>query len=299
MKGEKLAGINCPICGSRSAYELTKDGCDYFQCRACDFLFHRDPELKQVRDYDQAYWESERSEALRREREDSFIRALELIFLSAIEVKNILDFGCGAGVTVSMLRDQLGLNAVGVDPYGEFEESSFLHRCSLKELHRKYPQGYFDAIYSIEVFEHLESPKETMAELSYLLKPRGKLLINTGTREFLGKYDPDNSYIDPLGRGHISIYSLKSLCSLGRFFGLNAQFLGDRKYMVLLEPPGTVESYPTPENLNTLARLGSWTPMLLREYIRLILLEKEFEERSQWASSLCRELNMLKGGQVK
>src|SRR5882762_4690146 len=142
-----MAGKKCPICEGASVHELTKEGCVYFRCRTCDFLFHRAP-ADGGRNYDGDYWDGERNEALRREREDSFIRALELLYLSSIPVANILDFGCGAGVTVTMLRDHLNLNAVGVDPFGEFTESPFLHRSSLKELQEKYPSGYFDAIYS-------------------------------------------------------------------------------------------------------------------------------------------------------
>jgi SAM-dependent methyltransferase len=287
---------NCPICKAASAYELTKDGCAYFECSACDFLFHRPTGIENLRNYDRSYWESERTEALRREREDGFMRAVELLYLSAIPVENILDFGCGFGVTVTQLREELKVNAVGVDPFGEFEESAFLHRMTLRELRAKYPQGFFDAIYSIEVFEHLESPKEMLTELFYFLKPGGKLLINTGTREFLAKYDPAANYIDPLGRGHISIYSLKSFSALGSPLGFTARFLGERTYMVLLESREASESFPTADNLTTLARLGSWVPPLFREYMRLILLEKEFEQRTAWALSLDRQLMELKEG---
>ena len=289
-----MADTNCPICAGRSAYELTKDGCAFFKCGACDFLFHRATENQKVRDYDRQYWEGERSEALRREHEDSFLRALELLYLSTIPVENILDFGCGAGATVSLLRDELGLNAVGVDPFGEFEESAFLHLNPLEELRAKYPRGYFDAIYAIEVFEHLAFPRESMAELCYLLKPGGKLLINTGTQEFLSSYDPEGTYIDPLVRGHISIYALKSFTALGQVVGRTARFLGDRTYMVLLESPGLTQSNPRPENLATLARLGDWVPLLFKEYMRLILLEKEFVERTAWALDLNKELTALR-----
>lgn len=100
----------------------------------------------------------ERAEALRRESEDSFIRALELLYLSTIRVENILDFGCGLGLTVQLLREKLGLNAVGVDLSADFVETDYLHRCDLETLSGKYPPGHFDAIYTIEVFEHLEHP---------------------------------------------------------------------------------------------------------------------------------------------
>jgi SAM-dependent methyltransferase len=246
-----MADKHCPICEGPAVHELTKEGCAYLRCRTCDFLFHR-AQAGGAPKYDRNYWDGERNEALRREREDSFIRALELLYLSNIPVDSVLDFGCGAGITATMLRSEMNLNAVGVDPFGEFTESPFLHRHSLKELQTKYPRGYFDAIYSIEVFEHLEDPKQTMAELCYFLKPGGKLLINTGTQEFLAVHDPEGTYIDPLVRGHISIYSLQS-----------------------------------------------WVPLLFREYMRLILLEKEFAERTTWALALNQELNALRSRKTR
>ena len=109
--------MKCPVCNSSSALALTKDGFDYFRCSSCEFLFHRAETRKETTSfYDNKYWSMERLEALRREREDCFDRALELLYLSTIPVRNILDFGCGLGITVTLLRESLGLNAVGVDP---------------------------------------------------------------------------------------------------------------------------------------------------------------------------------------
>jgi hypothetical protein len=148
--------MNCPICGNQSRPALVKDGCEYRECSACSFLFHRKAVQSSAetphRFYDERYWEMERAEARRREYEDCFVRALELIYLSTIRVENVLDFGCGLGITVQLLRDQLGLNAVGVDLSADFAAKPYLHRCELEELASKYPEGFFDAIYSIEVF---------------------------------------------------------------------------------------------------------------------------------------------------
>jgi SAM-dependent methyltransferase len=278
--------MKCPVCNSRSALALTKDGFDYFQCSRCEFLFHRSETRKETTSfYDNKYWSMERLEALRREREDCFDRALELLYLSTIAVRNILDFGCGLGVTVTLLRQSLGLNAVGVDPTGEFEPSDYLHKVNLEELQQKYPRGYFDAIYSIEVFEHLEDPRRILTILSSLLKPGGKILINTGTQEYIKKYDPEAAYIDPSNRGHISIYSLKSFGVLAGFLGLKASFLGDRKYVTLLEPPSK-STFPHPDNLQTLRRMGDWFVPLISEYMRLVFVEEEFEKKSQWLAQL-------------
>ena len=281
--------MKCPVCNSSSDLELTKDGFDYFRCSRCEFLFHRSEPKKEIPAsssfYNSKYWAMERQEALRREREDCFDRALELLYLSTIPVRNILDFGCGLGLTVKLLRESLGLNAIGVDPTGEFEPSEYLHKSGVEELQQKYPAGYFDAIYSIEVFEHLEDPRRILTVLNSLLKPGGKILINTGTQEYIKKYDPESSYIDPAVRGHISIYSLKTLSVLGGFLGLKASFLADRKYVALLEAPSE-RAFPHPDNIQTIRRMGDWLVPLLTEYMRLVFVEEEFEKKSLWLAQL-------------
>ena len=288
----------CPICQSQAAPALTKDDCAYFECSQCSFLFYRpEEELKEgtvLSFYDRHYWEMERREAIRREQEEGFIRALELLYISSIPVENILDFGCGLAATVNLLRERLGANAIGVDISADFEETDYLHRCSLESMLGKYPPGFFDAIYSIEVFEHLEHPNDTVKELGRLLKAGGKILINTSTREFIAKHDPQQTYIDPLRRGHISIYSLASLSRAAETIGYTASFLGDHQYTVVLAPQGEPASYPNDKNLERLRRLGEWYPPLLREYMRLLFIEKEFEEKSSWMMSEVNHLHAEK-----
>jgi SAM-dependent methyltransferase len=274
--------MKCTICHGLSGVALTKDGCDYYKCSQCDFLFH--PPVTALgtsaamSSYDNQYWEAESAEAVRREREDCFIRALELLYLSTIGVRRVLDFGCGLGITVQMLRDQLRINAVGVDPYGRFRQSNYLHKVPLTELRNIYGPESFDAIYSVEVFEHLTDPDAAVAELSSLLKPGGALLINTGTQEFLESYDPARNYIDPLERGHVSIYSLKTFCCLARRHGLDANFIAARSYVVLMrKPSGGDGRWPVERNIDTLRSLGDWFVPLVREYIRLVFVEGDFQ----------------------
>ena len=293
--------MNCPVCDGETTHSLTKDGCRYLQCQNCEFLFHRaelgaKPDLN-LPSYDHAYWEMEHSEAHRRELEDSFIRALELIYLSTVKVEHILDFGCGLGGTIKLLRTKLDLDAVGVDPFGQFQETPYLRKASLKDLRDRYPAAYFDAIYSIEVFEHLINPRETLSELIYFLKPGGKILINTGTQEFLARHDPDKNYIDPLRRGHISIYSLKSFTLLAQGFGFTAAFLAGRTYMVILQAPShSSADYPIPENLAVLKQLDGWFTKMFEEYMRLVILEKGFENRTLWATQLEQEITKGREG---
>jgi len=286
----------CPLCASEASLSLTKDGCPYFACSQCEFLFYRGAPGGQAAHgsafYDANYWEMERREAERREKDDGFLRALELLYLSSIRVENILDFGCGLGITVRLLRESLGLNAVGVDIAADFTETGFLHRCGLAELSAKYPPAFFDAVYSVEVFEHLENPGEILQLLNPLLKPEAKILINTGTREYLARYDRDLKYIDPLRRGHISIYSLKSLQGLAATIGRKAEFLGVRGYEVILMPEGGKDG-PHPANLERTRLFGEWFPSMFAEYMRLIYVEREFEARSLWAVQLSQMVEKL------
>lgn len=225
-------------------------------------------------------------------REDCYLRALELLALSTIKVENILDFGCGLGIAVRRLRESLGLNAIGVDISADFEESGYLHRCDLAELAARYPPAFFDAIYCVEVFEHLPNPGPVLSALDALLKPQGKILINTGTREYLKQSDPDLRYVDPLRRGHISIYSLKSLQGLALAVGRTAEFLGERKYEIILSP-ASGSGTPHPENLERTRLLGDWFPSMLREYMRLVYVEREFVARSLWALQLSQMVERL------
>jgi len=297
MTGHDAAASKCPLCSSPASFSLMKAGCAYFECRECEFLFHRPARNETAGSaqdfYDDAYWEMERGEAARREKEDCYLRALELLYLSAVPVANLLDFGCGLGITVRMLRESLGLNAVGVDISADFVETDYLHRCDLTTLSTRYPPAYFDAIYSIEVFEHLEDPRQVLSSLSTLLKPDGKILINTGTREFLKQSDPELNYIDPLRRGHISIYSLKSLQELASAVGRTAEFLGDRKYEVIMNPKCGEGGTPQRDNIERLRLLGEWFPSLFKEYMRLIWVEREFEARGVWALQLSQMVERL------
>lgn len=287
--------VSCPICGGSSSLCLTKEDYPYFECAQCNFLFVGDPSSRSgamAEFYDRRYWELERVEARRREYEDCFVRALELIFVSGIQVDNMLDFGCGLGITVRLLREKLKLNAVGVDVSADFEETEWLHRCQLADLVTKYPSGYFDAILSVEVFEHLDDPKGVLTLLSHLLKPGGKMLINTATREYISAYDTQQTYIDPVERGHISIYSLSSFKVLATSIGYSAEFMGDRKYVVLLSPVSAFAPFPNQQNILRMRALGEWYPALFREYMRLVFLEKEFQEKCVYVNQLLTQVKL-------
>ncbi|HEX3977589.1 MAG TPA: class I SAM-dependent methyltransferase [Solirubrobacteraceae bacterium] len=93
----------------------------------------------------------------------------------------VLDFGCGSGVTVGLLR-RAGYDASGVDirwpgaDYGDIEHSD-LPEGTLRYYDQGGPLPFeddtFDVIISDQVLEHVVPLEETVAELERVLKPGG------------------------------------------------------------------------------------------------------------------------------
>jgi ubiquinone/menaquinone biosynthesis C-methylase UbiE/uncharacterized protein YbaR (Trm112 family) len=98
----------------------------------------------------------------------------------------ILDCGCGNGKFALWNRDAVGL-MVGLDPATLFADAALEHVELVQGDARRLPfaAASFDKAFSIDVFEHLTRPdlEAVLAELHRLLRPRGRLLIYSNTRE--------------------------------------------------------------------------------------------------------------------
>jgi SAM-dependent methyltransferase len=82
----------------------------------------------------------------------------------------VLDFGCGNGEVVALLRAQ-GWDAWGTDIALPYQHSE---RISLIESGRsKFPDGWFDLVISQEVFEHVTDISSVARELWRITKPGG------------------------------------------------------------------------------------------------------------------------------
>jgi SAM-dependent methyltransferase len=120
-------------------------------------------------------------------------------------VREALDFGCGASRLLSII---LGEHGIACDPYDP-----------IYHPHTPYGQKRYDAIISIEVFEHLHDPIATLKQLTASLNPNGYLIIGTALltqthEEFLQwRYR-----VDPT---HVVFYSLQSFESLASQFRLD------------------------------------------------------------------------------
>lgn len=97
--------------------------------------------------------------------------------------ERVLDYGCGAGEIVQKLR-AAGINAFGCDVFYEAGNRSKLVPAEflgsvILQMHDQgipFPDAYFDAVISNQVFEHVPDLHTVLTEIRRVLKPGGLLL---------------------------------------------------------------------------------------------------------------------------
>jgi ubiquinone/menaquinone biosynthesis C-methylase UbiE len=119
-------------------------------------------------------------------------------YLFAIEMlrprrpETILDAACGVGYGTKHLAETLGATVVGADRSPDalaIANERFAHRtatflqddCHTLEAAAKH--GPFDAVVSMETFEHLPKPMEFLAAVRRVLKPGGWFIVSTPNGE--------------------------------------------------------------------------------------------------------------------
>ena len=150
---------------------------------------------------------------------------VEAILESLGQNKSIFEIGCGNGATAGILTSK-GYDIVGVDPSNSgiaVARESF-PECRLElgstddDLAGRY--GQFDVVLSLEVIEHVYSPKRYVQVVRSLLKPGGCAIISTPYHSYLKNLAlalsgrMDNHFTALWEGGHIKFWSPKTLGSL-------------------------------------------------------------------------------------
>lgn len=261
-KDESTATAPCPVCATLSAYEFSgrdlmydlHERYDYFLCPSCACVFQQPmpamdkiatfyPDTYMVYDQDNRVRKlsSLRRALLARTRGYAHLRPVLPYRLVAALVApfgelstpawngggKLLDVGCGNGRFLTTMRT-LGWEVQGV----EFSEAGVVAaRMSGLSVHHgdlasaALPDASFDLVTARHVIEHIPDPQVFMAELARVLKPGGRLVIETPSSAALGRqWFNTHWYANDVPR-HLFLFAPANLERLGRDHGLQKQGL--------------------------------------------------------------------------
>ncbi len=301
--------ISCPVCRAGSLPFRDVSGYAFFGCGDCG-LIHLDAATlsridagEAVVRYTDGYWASELPAARDRAYGVALARAAEVVLGSSRPIDRFLDVGTGPGHFLDAVATYLPHSAGhfhGVELFPPAEQDRTRHPNYRVGRVSDYERYSIDGGMCIEVVEHLTPAMVDglIGEIAAVSRERACFLINTGLADFVREEDP--GYLDPAGRGHITIWTVAALNHLARRYGMVASAIAGRSWCVLLEKadaPGApllrrAES-PLAENAAVLYYPGAnASPVAL---LGLCALREshhfgEFMARTRWALELDREL---------
>ncbi|RQH49055.1 methyltransferase domain-containing protein [Okeania hirsuta] len=261
--GLQIQNVHCKVCGSIShkfdnAKVLNKYNVDYFQCSNCGFVQTENP-----------YWLGEAyTEAIASSdvglvsRNQNFSLITENLILNFFNANDkFLDYGCGYGLFVRMMRD-LGLDFYGYDKYCQ----NIFYQGWEGEINR---EQKYEIVTAFEVFEHFINP---LAEIEKILQQTRNILFSTKL------LPPDNPrpndwWYYALEEGqHISIFNKKALSVIAQKFKLNLCSDGESLHLL------TEKSLSNSE-FHSIFRIGRYKPEKRKESLTEVDYEKVTEKK--------------------
>lgn len=149
-------------------------------------------------------------------------------------VRRVFELGCGNGAFASEVQ-KTGMDVCAVDvSISGIEQARAAYIGPRFEIGSAYEDlasrfGEFDIVISLEVVEHLYSPRKWAANISRLLVPGGLAIVSTPYHGYLknlalaaaGRWD---SHLNPLwDHGHIKFWSVPTITELLREAGLDCE----------------------------------------------------------------------------
>ena len=205
---ESAPSAACRACGgplrlSFEAQVLGDTAATFHNCTTCDSIIVLEPHWLE-RSYATTLFPDPDSGALRRTLYvNRYIRRMRGVGLLPRRYRS-LDYGSGLGMLVALQLDR-NAAARGFDRYAE-------PRFAQLECTKELPEGPFDLITAVEVFEHLLDPIEVLTSLRQRLAPRGVVLISTELYQRYRFPDPSRWPYLALDHGqHITLFTRDGL----------------------------------------------------------------------------------------
>ncbi|MGH7899308.1 MAG: class I SAM-dependent methyltransferase, partial [Candidatus Binatia bacterium] len=94
--------------------------------------------------------------------------------------KDVLEIGCGRGVTGKLIQEQLGCRVTGIELHPEVaaEAAKSIARVIVGDVNDLAIDGRYDAIVASELFEHLADPEKFLRRMKALLRPGGRIVLS-------------------------------------------------------------------------------------------------------------------------
>ncbi|RPH94564.1 MAG: class I SAM-dependent methyltransferase [Calditrichaeota bacterium] len=105
-------------------------------------------------------------------------------------LQRLLVFGCGNGLEAAFAQQILNCQVCGVDVDQQFHPwaAERANLCNYDGRRLNFPDGFFDALYSFHVLEHVENVAESVAEIRRVVKPGGFVYIGVPNKSRLVGY---------------------------------------------------------------------------------------------------------------
>lgn len=254
--------VFCPICNLTARFDFSSrdlmfelyERYDYFSCTECESVFQYPmPTLEQINSfYPEDYsifdkkshnrnmselkkamlWRNAGYFHLKPTRKNKIFSALRSPFYKTdspfyIENGSLLDVGCGNGRYLATMR-MLGWNVQGVELSDNglkvCQEAGLpVHHGDL--ISAGFTDNSFDVITARHVIEHISEPHPFMSELARILKPGGRLIIETPNSDAIGRAILGANWFANEVPRHLILFSAKSLVRLANKYDLQKETL--------------------------------------------------------------------------
>lgn len=213
----------CLICKSEKLVPLfSYQKAHLCKCTSCGFVFSRQiPTTEELAEHYQGYGRNDYLSPITIKRYHELLDQMEPFR----KTNRLIDVGCGIGYFLEVAKER-GWEVYGTEYTDEAvrickEKGILMHQGVLDP--QQYESETFDVITSFEVIEHINNPKEEIANFNKLLRPGGLVYVTTPNFNSLLRYRLKAAYNVITYPEHLSYYTPKTLNFVFKKSGFDTQ----------------------------------------------------------------------------